>query len=65
MKVEKIVLNSKGISNLLSSDAVKAVVEEAAETKGEIEKEYLSFDKDNKGGRRWKCIVKEKEGGKS
>ena len=63
-KIDKIVLNEKGISSLLSSDEIKAVVEEAAETQGTIEKEYLSLDRRHHG-HRWKCVVKEdKKGGK-
>ena len=62
-KIEKIELNHHGISNLLSSDAVKKVVEEAAAQEGvTVEKEYLSLDK-HPGhiGTRW-SVIGRKEG---
>lgn len=61
LKIEKIELNSKGISRLLSSESMRAVVNEAAETMGTVEKEYLSIDRNpgHAGATRWKAIVKE------
>ena len=55
-KVTKIKLDHAGISNLLTSDAVIAAVEAAAEGEGEIVKEYIGLDRKNHG-RRIKCVV--------
>lgn len=64
--IKKIELNSKGISNLLSSDAVHEALRDAVESDpniGEVKKEYLSLDRHpGHMGTRWKIIAESNEG---